>query len=775
MTSWDKVVSGKELSSSKAARGKLFVTKKERKLALPDLIEEGWSEYKEYKNPKFVCVKKDKLFDEVFEDKVWCLFANMGFVNMNSDRNFEMSYDFQHPSFTQQIDVFAVDEETVIIVECKAAESIKDGIFKKPIEALHGQMSGLRKETLKQYPGRKVKFIWATHNYIMSKKDLDKLNEWEIVHFSDAVVDYYAELVRHLGSCAKYQLLGALFAKTEIRNMDDMIPAIQGKMGGHIYYSFSIEPERLLKIGYVLHRNEANKSMMPTYQRIIKKKRLQEVNKFISGGGYFPNSLVVSIETNGRGLQFDQSSTKVEGSISKIGILHLQKKFRSAYIIDGQHRLYGYSDSPYASTNSIPVVAFVDLDRKEQIKLFMDINENQKAVPKTLRVTLNADMLWESDDYNERRQALRSKIAQMLGEEETSPLLVRVVIGENESTSTKCITVEAIQAALKKCNFLTVFGKKNVIVKDGTFDVGGNQETCDRLYPFLEECLKYVKSYTENEWEKGDEESGILTINRGIQALIRTLNDVVNLLVEFKEISPKSENIEAIFENIKYYLDPLIDYINNISLEERKGLRGYFGGGADTRFWRAFQKAIADARSDFKPDGLERYWQEQAKTFNEDSIKCLRQIENNLKNIISSKLKAVRGSTWLIVGLPKKVYDRAKKRADDYNYEIIATGNGSEKISIWECVGLSECKDITMYGKNWSEIFEPFMIRPEEVQSSGNKDVKTRWMLKLSTISNKLAKPSYSVSSDEYEFIKSVDSWMEETLQCCNDTTIAAK
>lgn len=53
----------------------------------------------------------------------------------------------------------------------------------------------------------------------------------------------------------------------------------------------------------------------------------------------------------------------------------------------------------------------------------MDINENQKAVPKSLRVTLNADMLWESKDPNERRQALRSKIAQMLGEEPTSPLL----------------------------------------------------------------------------------------------------------------------------------------------------------------------------------------------------------------------------------------------------------------------------------------------------------------------------------------------------------------
>ena len=29
-------------------------------------------------------------------------------------------------------------------------------------------------------------------------------------------------------------------------------------MGGHKYYSFSIEPERLLKLGYILHRSKAN-------------------------------------------------------------------------------------------------------------------------------------------------------------------------------------------------------------------------------------------------------------------------------------------------------------------------------------------------------------------------------------------------------------------------------------------------------------------------------------------------------------------------------------
>ena len=174
--------------------------------------------------------------------------------------------------------------------------------------------------------------------------------------------------------------------------------------------------------------------MMPTYQRIIKKKRLKEVQNFINNGGYFPNSIIISVDTKGKGLQFDKSPLQSEDSIAKIGILHLPKRYHSAYIIDGQHRLYGYSNSDYARTNSIPVVAFIDLERSEQLKLFMEINENQKSVSKTLRITLNSDMLWDSPNYNERREAIRSKIAQMCGEEPTSPLLGRVAIGEDERT-----------------------------------------------------------------------------------------------------------------------------------------------------------------------------------------------------------------------------------------------------------------------------------------------------------------------------------------------------
>lgn len=464
-TNWTQMVSGRELSTAKSLRKKTFITMKISSADLPAMVDQGWEKAKDYKNPKFVGISKEKPTNEQFEDIVWLLFANMGFTELNGSTDFRICYDFHDDSLSERVSVIAVDEETILVVNCHASEFAEEKSFADEINDFSKKISGIRKEVLKKYPGRKLKFIWASHNYITNRRDLALLDKAGIAYFNDSTIEYYNELAKHLGSCSRYQLLGNLFANQEIKNMDNRVPAIQGKMGGYTYYSFSIEPERLLKIGYVLHRSEANQNMMPTYQRIIKKKRLQDVRSFINAGGYFPNSIIISIDTNGRGLSFDQSAMKIDGTISKIGILHIPKRYRSAYIIDGQHRLYGYSDSKYASSNTIPVVAFVDLDRTEQIKLFMDINENQKAVPKSLRVTLNADMLWESADLGEQRQALRSKIAQMLGEEPTSPLHARVVIGENESTPERCITVEAIQSALKKCNFFNAYGKKNVLRK----------------------------------------------------------------------------------------------------------------------------------------------------------------------------------------------------------------------------------------------------------------------------------------------------------------------
>ena len=253
-------------------------------------------------------------------------------------------------------------------------------------------------------------------------------------------------------------------------------------------------------------------------------------------------------------------------------------------------------------------------------------------------------------------------------------------------------------------------------------------------------------------------------MNRGMQAVIRVIDDVVTMLTDKGMISPKTQELNDMFGLIQYYLKPLTEYINNLKADNRKALRGYFGGGADTRFWRAYQKAIAEARPDFTPEGLDAYWQNETKIYNDETQTMLKEITEKVKLLISSRLEDYYGDSWLIKGLPKNIYTRAKGEADEATYIHVSKTGEEIEIPIWDYVTLSECKAIVLNGKNWSLFFEDAFVRPEEANMVGGKDPKTDWILKINSISNKLSKESYSVSVDEYNYIKSVYDWIMGTL-----------
>lgn len=751
----ESIVCDNSLQSIKRNRMKAYIFEDIHPELKLKYQEDGW-EFDRLLSKK-VRMRKPKSVDVLFEDEVWLTLANMGFKYLNKDRNFKLPYS-ESGKLTQQIDVFAADDEAILVIECKATETkLKKSNFKEAIEAIGGKKEGFLKEIKKCFPDKKykIKFIFATKNYILSEQDSERLSNFDILHFDEDVIRYYSDLAKHLGYSARFQLLGSIFEGKKIPEIENVIPAIEGSMGGHTYYSFSIEPEKLLKLGYVLHRNKANRKFMPTYQRLIKKARLLAVRDFVNHGGFFPNSIIINIETKGKGLQFDLSNLQVSGALSRIGLLHLPQCYRAAYIIDGQHRLYGYAETKYISTNSIPVVAFVDLSREEQVKLFMEINENQKAVSKNLRNTLNSDLLWSSTNLNEQRKALKLQLAQDLGELKTSPLYDRIIVGENHKTPTCCITIDTIQISLSASNFFSLF-KSNAIIKDGTFDKGNNDATYDAFFPFIQQCFNYIQAGLPSEWEKGENENGFLTINAGIYSLIRLFNDIVDHLILKSKINPKLNKTSEIIEEMTYYLDPLITFLNSLSEDQKEQLRKSYGTGGRTKYWRILQRAISEIRTDFQPDGLERYWVDNAKTFNEESYKMIRDIEVKFRNDFKNKLQSKYGIDWFIRGLPKSVYDNAIKLAADKNYEATLAG---DKVEPWDCLNIINYREIAIYGSNWSELFEAQYTKPGEEKLSGGKKEKTKWFEKLSRIRNENFH-TYSVTEEEYLFLKEIHDWL---------------
>ena len=114
-TTWDRLAYGDDIQRVKRERSVPYITKTIYASSLNDEMADGWEFLSEMKNPKKVKVKKDKPQDEIFEDTVWVLLASLGFTTMNRDQHFKMSYG-NNDSQTQQIDVFAVDDETILFV-----------------------------------------------------------------------------------------------------------------------------------------------------------------------------------------------------------------------------------------------------------------------------------------------------------------------------------------------------------------------------------------------------------------------------------------------------------------------------------------------------------------------------------------------------------------------------------------------------------------------------------------------------------------------------------
>ena len=79
-------------------------------------------------------------------------------------------------------------------------------------------------------------------------------------------------------------------------------------------------------------------------------------------------------------------------------------------------------------------------------------------------------------------------------------------------------------------------------------------------------------------------------------------------------------------------------------------LRKSYGIVGRTKYWRILQKEIQKVRTDFNPEGLNQYWIDNAKIFNEESFKMIRDIEIYFKKDFRKTLQKKYGENWFTLG-----------------------------------------------------------------------------------------------------------------------------
>lgn len=715
-------------------------------------------------------IRKKKNESTFFEDQVWCQFYELGFRILNKDNNLVIKWgEGEHEH--KQLDVVAVDEkkEIAFVVECKAADkpNTKAPSFKTEIESLSLRMDGVRK-ALRQIYGQNlnVRFIFATKNYRFSPDsvDIQRLRDMKVFVYNDNTLAYINSLISSYKHSAIYQFYG-LVLKGELINKEKIqIPAIRGKMGGYTYYMFSIEPATLLKTGFVLHRTRSNDSEFPTYQRLLIPKRLKGITEYIDGGGFFPNSIIINFSSSNKyKVHFEQSS-KTADSLSCFGTLNIPNAYGLAYIIDGQHRVYGYAGSEYKDKNTIPVVAFDGMEHSKQLEIFMDINENQKSVSASLKIDLTIDLLWDSEIMEERLKALRASIAKKLSNDVNSPLYNKITVGEDSAELqpkpfTTALSISTLLARIRGNKLTDEFVKYSLYDTNELTRSKAMEKSQKTIVEFLEYCYSYVLDHYPEVFN-----SKFILSNRGTYAFIGLIGSVHQHLINKCELDKNSSNKDRQYEITKF-IESLCHYLQNkIKDEEKAYLEGVYGGGADVKWLRFYQQIINNEIPEYCPPELVEWQEMQNNTIQDEGRNYGREIVKQLRNDIINHLKDLFGDKWELEISPIKrtCIEKAEKQKEKYYKEV-----GEELDLDWkEVMDVSEFK--TIIERNWTKTnhnipnFKPFEEKYSFDIGEGNhtKAEKTKWLSYLNSYKDLWNSDNKRLTKSEVDKLKLIHNFI---------------
>lgn len=744
-----------KLSSDSSLLGKIYKSKKKAKHTISvdhnlvaDYEKEGW-EVDDVLKTK-TKLSKAKEHSKIFEDEVWCQMYELGFRTLNIDENFELPFS-KDPKDKKQIDVIAINEETALIIECKSSKKLKKApSYKDEFDLLGLRIDGFSK-TLKQLlnDSIKVKYIFATRNLRIDNDSVDMKRFYSTNSYlhNDSSFQYVNSLTKNYKNAANYQFMGLLFKNQLINNQKIEIPAVEGEMGGLKYYMFSIEPGILLKMGFVLHRTKANEDEMPTYQRLLVPSRLKGITSFIDGpdgkgGGFFPNSIIVNFNTKKHKIIFEQGS-KTSHSSSKFGTLKLPNAFSIAYIIDGQHRLYGYANSKFKDSNTIPVVAFSNLKSKVQLEMFMNINQNQKAVSPSLRLTLEEDLFWDSDRADSRIKALRSSIIKNLCISQSSPLLNKISVGEDSAE----LAFKPFATALNSSGLLPIAkGNKysEKYLAECLYDTNNNnhdqemRKSRNSICKLIELAYSFVAEEYENIFER---DRYFILSNRGTYAFINIIGSLNSFLTKKGHLNKKHKPQER-FNEMEKYLAALLDSINSIDKQKEDSLLSLIGAGADVKWLRFFQEQINSKFKEYNPTELIEWRERNNSELQAEGRDYGVKIEKFMKNKVLENIKLLFKENWEleINSIKRDCQDRAEKEMERYYKEF-----NQKKIVQWtEMFNVNDYK--TIIEKYWTNECEDDSYIKFEILFSldiglgfNSKKERTKWISKFNSLRNNWA------------------------------------
>jgi DNA sulfur modification protein DndB len=568
---------------------------------IANYLELGWIPYKEGKFK--TRLQQPKALDQQLKDDLWSFLYRMGYRVLNLT-DYVVSFDTEEGNKgTKNIAVVAEDDETVVVVECRSREDRGRKTLAKDIRESVSARKVLQKQLrAKHGSNQKHKILWvyATRNIIWSDKDVEDAGSANIKVITENEYQYFDSFIRYMGPAGRFQFLAEYFGGQDIPGLEDVrIPATQGVFGKNKFYSFVTTPRRLLKIAFINHQALNLPESRPAYQRMIAPARIKEIQSFIEKGGYFPTNILVNFSTVCR---FDLLPKENTDPMMRFGWLYLPRQYKTAWIIDGQHRLYGYSHlSGKYLDQPIAVIAFELLPARDEAELFVTINHEQKSVPKSVLVSLQADLKLNSIVPREKLSALASSVAKAAASDPTSPFFQRFAVHGMHSQEKQSLTIPEFVNGLVRANLLgrVILGNYSPGALSSTTD----EQTIRRALKIVIGYFHLIRDSNPGRWEKGRE--GYIATNPGVRGFLLLLAECFSHLKQTTNIDPDAANEAVLLSEIGKLIKPVLRFVNaDDEIEIKTAFSRKFGEGGVRDYFHNLAELISIDNPDFGSEEL---------------------------------------------------------------------------------------------------------------------------------------------------------------------------
>ena len=624
----------------------------------------GWTVARE--NKTSVRMRIPKKADEILENRFWNVLYRFGYDDLNVGRQFKVSISKTDPGLTKQIDVFGKDLETAIVAECKT--SLELG--KKSLQRELGEFAGLQKaiaDSVRKHYGENYnpKIIWffVTDKIRWLDNDLKHAREYNIHVVQARELLYLEEISKKLGQAARYQFHAEFLANQKVPALKNRsLPAVRTKLGGHVAYFFSARPLDILRVAFVNHRDLRDPTGAPSYQRLVNPNRLKEIGQFLDDGGYFPNTILLNFR---RKPNFNRSSKDPLAGV-QFGEIILPDRYKSCWVIDGQHRLYGTTCTRAMSQDDpLFFIAFEGLSPAEEANTFITVNEKQTKVSKKLLTELDGDLKWDSDDPKEKLSAIASRAVDLLNNKGGNPFESKIVTPGIKGTSDQPLTLPNLQQAIVQSRLLGSVNPRTKDLLPGPCWEKDSERSLVRLVELLSWYFSQLENMAPARWLAG--KGGYLCSNFGVYGHVRLLGELLRFVARKENVDPVEAELDELETMLEDYLQPIWVFIREADNETfARRFKVPFGSGGPAQYFFKLAELIHGRYDDFAPEGLEDFIQTVSEGAAQQADRDVRWIQKAVPEFVLQTLKNEFGDQFFEQCVPKEIQKTCQsKRIDD--------------------------------------------------------------------------------------------------------------